>query len=195
MSRQLPSHPNLEHLRKQAKDLLHELQQQDPALKLSDAQHAIAREYGFASWPKLKVHVESLTIDSRSAAVSEEANPFAGTWMADLSKSRRHPLNQFQSATLQFAVVGDNVTITNVVVDTSGREEHSQNTILADGTEHPAENRNGYVVLARWRGSRVLEAVVKKDGQVEGLVTYEVSDDGKTLTLSTDEQLGVFDRT
>jgi hypothetical protein len=27
---------------------------------LSDAQHAVAREYGFASWPKLKAHLEAL---------------------------------------------------------------------------------------------------------------------------------------
>ena len=58
MSRNLPPHPNLEHLKKQAKDLLHDLQQRDPALKLADAQHALAREYGFASWPKLNAYVE-----------------------------------------------------------------------------------------------------------------------------------------
>src|SRR6185369_15710210 len=31
---------------------------------LSDAQLTIAREYGFASWPKLKDHVESLLLDT-----------------------------------------------------------------------------------------------------------------------------------
>jgi len=62
MSRELPQKPNLEHLREQAKDLLRKLHQSDAtaSLKLSDAQHTLAREYGFASWPKLKEHVESL---------------------------------------------------------------------------------------------------------------------------------------
>jgi hypothetical protein len=32
---------------------------------LADAQLAIAREYGFASWPKLKQHVDSLRAESR----------------------------------------------------------------------------------------------------------------------------------
>lgn len=194
MSRQLPPHPNLEHLKKQAKDLLHELQQRDPALKLSDAQHAIAREYGFASWPKLKAHVESLPIDSRSAAVPEKANPFVGTWTANLSKSRRHPANQFQSATLQFEVVGDTVTIADVVVDASGHEDHGRNTVRADGIERPSEHGNGYSLMVRWRGSHVLETVAKKDGQVVGRGTYEVSADGKTLTISADEQMIVLDR-
>lgn len=76
MSLELPAKPNLEHLRKQAKELLHNFQQGDPgaverfrslaslpapaSAKLADAQHVLAREYGFASWPKLKEHVESL---------------------------------------------------------------------------------------------------------------------------------------
>src|SRR5580704_4390478 len=76
MSRKLPVKPNLEHLKKQAKDLLREVEQGDasaterfrsvisfstPAsLKLADAQHVIAREYGFVTWPRLKEHVESL---------------------------------------------------------------------------------------------------------------------------------------
>jgi len=63
MSRELPEKPNLEHLKKQAKDLLRQLQPDNPAAespKLADAQHLIAREYGFASWAKLKEHVESV---------------------------------------------------------------------------------------------------------------------------------------
>jgi ATP-dependent Clp protease ATP-binding subunit ClpC len=60
MSRKLPLHANIEHLRKQAKERLRELQKTDPQAKLTDAQHAIALEYGFASWPTLRAHVESL---------------------------------------------------------------------------------------------------------------------------------------
>lgn len=60
MSRELPSKPNLEFLRKQAKELLPELQRENASAKLADAQHTLARDYGFASWPKLKEHVEEL---------------------------------------------------------------------------------------------------------------------------------------
>ena len=78
MSRELPAKPNLEHLKKQAKELLRDFQEHESAAserfrayianstatnaKLSDAQHVIARDYGFASWPKLKEHVETLTL-------------------------------------------------------------------------------------------------------------------------------------
>jgi ankyrin repeat protein len=56
MSRELPQNPSLEHLRKQAKDLLRTM----PGSSLSQAQRSLANEYGFASWAKLKSHVESL---------------------------------------------------------------------------------------------------------------------------------------
>jgi ankyrin repeat protein len=54
--RRLPDHPDLRHLKDQAKDLLAGGQ----ATSLAKAQFQIARQYGFASWPKLKAHVESL---------------------------------------------------------------------------------------------------------------------------------------
>jgi ankyrin repeat protein len=53
--RPLPDRPNLRHRKDQAKDLL----QAGAATSLADAQFQIARLYGFASWPKLKAHVES----------------------------------------------------------------------------------------------------------------------------------------
>jgi len=190
MSRHLPQHPNLDYLKKQAKDLLGEALQRDPAAKLADAQHALAREYGFASWPKLKAHVEQLA----GPVAPEKPSPFAGEWTANVSKSIRHPASPFRSARLQVEVVGDMVTISDVVVDDAGRESRGKNAIRADGNEHPSERSNGYAMTATWRGSYVLETVAKKDGQIVGRGTYEVSVDGRTLTVSSDQQRIVFDR-
>jgi ankyrin repeat protein len=71
---QLPARPNLDQLKNQAKDLLRACESGVPdVLKrfdlhsaeqtLSGAQFVIAREYGFAGWPALKAHVDSLTPD------------------------------------------------------------------------------------------------------------------------------------
>ena len=57
-SRHLPERPSLEQLRKQARERFVTLRAGDPAVKLAAAQHALAREYGFESWPKLVHHVE-----------------------------------------------------------------------------------------------------------------------------------------
>ncbi|HEY7306909.1 MAG TPA: ankyrin repeat domain-containing protein [Bryobacteraceae bacterium] len=98
MSRELPAKPNLEYLKKQAKDLLRNFHQHDAAAverlrslapgaaedpKLADAQYATAREYGFATWQRLKEHVESLALarqpaEALSAAVcASDANRVA----------------------------------------------------------------------------------------------------------------------
>src|SRR5687768_3954111 len=58
--RHLPERPSLEQLRKQAREHLDTLRTADPSVKLAAAQHALAREYGFESWPKLVDHVESM---------------------------------------------------------------------------------------------------------------------------------------
>lgn len=89
MSKPLPARPDLEQLRKQAKDLLKSHQSgnaealrrfqenhpdfsavalpeiQAAAISLSDAQLVLAREHGFASWPKLKEHIEAILLETR----------------------------------------------------------------------------------------------------------------------------------
>jgi hypothetical protein len=43
-----------------------------PNPRLADAQNMIAREYGYASWPKLKLHVEALARNSDSLEELED---------------------------------------------------------------------------------------------------------------------------
>jgi ankyrin repeat protein len=89
----LPASPNLEQQRKRAKDLLKALRAGDaraiarirrshPRLtgstsqtiiadaRVADAQWVIAREYGFASWARLKAHIDAL------AGKTERGRPF-----------------------------------------------------------------------------------------------------------------------
>jgi ankyrin repeat protein len=54
----LPARASLEYLKKLAKERLQELRRSDPPAKLSAAQLALAREYGFPSWRALKSEVE-----------------------------------------------------------------------------------------------------------------------------------------
>jgi ankyrin repeat protein len=55
----LPARPNLAYLRKLSKLRLRAMRESDPSSRLADAQLAIAREYGFASWRKLRAFVQS----------------------------------------------------------------------------------------------------------------------------------------
>ena len=91
MSHQLPRHPNLDHLKRQAKDLLKAYragderarqlferqllarhrprpsgQHSDGRVLLADALLVVARAYGFASWPQLRAHVVMLLAAQRA---------------------------------------------------------------------------------------------------------------------------------
>jgi ankyrin repeat protein len=61
--RELPARPNLEHLKNEAKQRLKTLRDAGPSAKLAQAQLAVARDYGFASWRQLKTHVEAASAD------------------------------------------------------------------------------------------------------------------------------------
>jgi ankyrin repeat protein len=78
----LPAHPDLAQLRRQAKELLRAARSGDTdaiariravseALTLAAAQLALAREYGFASWPRLTDEV-----DARTLGLAERADEF-----------------------------------------------------------------------------------------------------------------------
>ena len=66
----LPQRPSLEHLRKQAK-----ARKRERGVALSQAQHELAREYGFDSWPKLVHHVQASGLEGieRALVVSDQA--------------------------------------------------------------------------------------------------------------------------
>ena len=58
----LPARPNIEHLKKAAKRRLDAMRQQGPDVTLAAAQLALARDYGFASWRRLKAHVDAVEL-------------------------------------------------------------------------------------------------------------------------------------
>ena len=105
MARFLPARPDLAQLRSQAKDLLRAAKRDDPSARkrmsavsdlhsLAVAQLAIAREYGFASWIRLKLEVERRAILnsrdlSRLAALLTNDPALAAR---KLERWRDHPL-------------------------------------------------------------------------------------------------------
>ena len=60
-------------------------------------------------------------------------DPFSGTWIANIAKSKRHQNHQFQSATLRFDVSGDEIALTQSGVNMSGKAESRTLMFQADG--------------------------------------------------------------
>lgn len=103
----------------------------------------------------------------------------AGTWKANLEKSRRDPNHQFYGATIRLAIDGEDVTLTFGGVNAAGKTEEGIRTMRADGLDHPESAAPG-VMTASTLDARTLKAIAKKDGAVIGSGTYEVSGDGQT---------------
>lgn len=185
MHRPLPERPSLEYLKNEAKELLATLRTQTPEAKLAQAQHALARQYGFTSWPRLRHHVESATVS---------ASPFAGTWKASLQESTPHPAQRFRSATLEFDVRNNVLTIGHVQIGESGETERSRTALHVDGCAHVSDDRPGLSVVASWRGTHAFRVVATHDGKIVRSGLYEVSADGRRLTVTTDDMHLVFER-
>lgn len=69
-TRALPSRPNLDQLKRQAKERL----RAEPSLgRLRDAQRVIAQEYGFDSWDALRLHIESRVAPAARGLIKPES--------------------------------------------------------------------------------------------------------------------------
>jgi ankyrin repeat protein len=94
MPQALPAHPNLDWLKKTAKQRLVQLRTRQPDAKLHQAQFAIAHDYGFKSWRALKSHVDSISPTAR-----ERDRVFAAARAGDVEAVRRAFASGFDPAT------------------------------------------------------------------------------------------------
>jgi hypothetical protein len=133
----------------------------------------------------------------RQTAAAATNDAFAGVWTADLSKSKQDPKYQFQSVTLHIVVSRDSVTMTSRLTDAGGKEQRATETLRTDGSEHPGSLSPNVTHVSRWVGPKVLATTAYKDGKLIGLITYELSADGKTMTVRSSgmaEQVLLFER-
>jgi Ankyrin repeats (3 copies) len=136
---ELPSRPNLEHLKNQARKLLRaRLAADESAIsrfsnlglsaenpKLSDALHVIAREYGFDTWPKLKLHIAAGSGDpseALAAAIKGKNASLVRELLArhpELKSSINEPLRHysFDAPALIAAVHGENREVIEALLD------------------------------------------------------------------------------
>ena len=126
----------------------------------------------------------------------------AGTWTANLAKSQRHDNHQFQRATMHFEVDGHTVSLRFEGVNADGHREEGVRRFDADGTPCPDAAAPG-VLSTTTLGDRRLDVIATKDNALLGRASYEVSEDGTTLTATTAgvdasgrafDQVVVFDR-
>jgi ankyrin repeat protein len=92
-AKKLPARPHLGYLKKLAKQRLVSLRAGQLATKLAHAQLVVAREHGFASWRKLKAHVNGLSLQS-SHISAEEIDAFSAALRKGNLSSVRNALRR-----------------------------------------------------------------------------------------------------
>jgi ankyrin repeat protein len=128
--KQLPARASIDQLKRQAKDLHNQLRDgsaeaaarmqavlPNPRQLLADAQLVIAREYGFASWPKLRRRVEAIDLADPATAFVEaacvtldgESHRAGGVERADAILAAHPHLGQHDIFIA--ALLGDDVTV------------------------------------------------------------------------------------
>jgi len=95
---------------------------------------------------------------------------------------------------LEFELTDGTVTLTQIIIDSAGRQSATKTVIQADGQDHAAEFGDALVLQATWTNDRTLELTFKHAEAVVSKWTYEVSVDGQSVVVSTTEQVVVFGR-
>jgi ankyrin repeat protein len=125
-SEALPARPNLEYLKKLAKQQVAVLRGQGQTTSLAAAQLTLARKYGFPSWRKLKAHVE---LSERAAAAVEAISN------GDTKTLKRLLREDFNLANTR---IDDKRTLLHVATDWPGHFPNNTETIaelIASGAD------------------------------------------------------------
>jgi hypothetical protein len=124
------------------------------------------------------------------AAFSQE-NPFIGTWVLNAEKSAFAAEAPLDSLTLVVSDAGGGKLKSVSDLSMSGFAIHGELTFAVDGQDYesvvtPAPPAGTTITTSYTRVSeKIYEISNKLNGQVISTGHYEVSEDGKTLTVST----------
>lgn len=158
----LPPRPNLDWLKNRAKEKLRELRTRRPDAKRTEAQLAVAREYGSPSWRKLRERLKSL-----AGATDSAARTVLG---ANSALPHDHPLvaaaveairggdvnarfeGRHSETPLHWAASSDDVAVLDALLD-HGADIEARGGVIGDGT--PLADA---VAFGQWRAARHLVA-------------------------------------
>jgi hypothetical protein len=183
MAAPLPPRPNLEWLRKTAKQRLAELRRHDTSARLSDAQLTIAREYGFASRTpstgcSSTAHGRTLQTagvrrrPTRSAGSASAARRCSGTWRRE-ARRRRWWRSRASATSTRWARAAAR-DATQVIVDAvlwaaaDGSQTEAARWLLARGARPNARtgppSRHTALHAAGWHGNLPLVTLLVDSG-------------------------------
>ena len=160
--RELHARPNLEHLKNQARTLLRQGLASDASAiarfaafgitttppKLADALHIIAREYGFDTWPALKLHIDVASeepVEALTAAINANNSSLVRDVLVrhpSLKSRINEPLPNysFDTPPIIAAVQKENREIIDVLLNAGANVNQPGNR---GGNAHPVSSFSG----------------------------------------------------
>jgi hypothetical protein len=128
-----------------------------------------------------------LTLGFRAMSLSAQGtDPANGTWELNLAKSTFSPSPPPKSQTRTYEVSGGDVKCTLKGIDAEGKPTLVQYNARYDGKDYPVTDSQDFDAISLTRVDAVTaQATLKKGGEVVQIATRVVSNEGKTLTLTT----------
>ena len=121
-----------------------------------------------------------------SVGVQAQNDSLIGTWKVNVTKSKYSPGPPPKSGTTKYEVAGQGIDVTTEGVDAQGVRTATHYTASWDGKDYPITGSQDYDMVSMKRINRnTTEVMRKKAGKVETTIRRVVSQDGKTLTMTT----------
>jgi hypothetical protein len=117
---------------------------------------------------------------------AQASNPRIGTWKLNVEKSKYSPGPAPQSNTMKIEASGDGEKASTEGVNAAGTATMTQYTAQYDGKDYPMTgSQNADAVALKRIDARTMERTDKKGEKVVATSTRVVSEDGKTMTVTT----------
>jgi hypothetical protein len=120
-------------------------------------------------------------------ALAAKPDPFVGTWVLNLAKSRYSPGPAPRSQAVAYESVKGGLQVKATGVDGMGNPTRTEYAAVFDGKDYPATGSPDWDMIA-WRrvSSHRINFTRKKGGKVVQTGTIVVSADGKTRTVTAE---------
>jgi Ankyrin repeats (many copies)/Ankyrin repeats (3 copies) len=191
MPEALSARPNLDWLRKTAKQLLRELRTRDRNARLADAQLALARQYGFPSWRALKAQVDRLhdAVAPDPATIEQEVARFlrhVGEGRIDAVRAMLATTPQLVNMVGPHPFWGGRPQALHVSIETKRRDMFD--LLLAsgadvDGDNEPYEHWSPLMLAFHWDQPDMRRILLERGAKVGVIEAMLLEDDELVETL------------
>jgi len=127
----------------------------------------------------------ALSIVALPVGAYAQPDPSIGTWKLNPAKSKYSPGPGPQSTTVMIEAVGDQTKVTVKGVAADGSATGTAYTYRLDGKDYPVTGTADYDSVALKRSGNTIEGTRKKAGAVVQTYKRVISQDGKTMTVTT----------